>query len=274
MRRAWLLSFLGFALVMPAAADCEYRPEWRGRTIDTYVRDADICLSTLKEGFWIDEQIEAEVFARVNTLRADAGLPELVFRPGLVRPARLHSFDMAQDQFFDHRAPDGRRASDRVAALDRTLIHSEVRENIAAVSGDVEWNQVGELLHNLLVNSQGHLANMLAPDLTHMAMGVVRSEEGAWLTQVFVREEGTFDAPVPIALSADVGPAALPVATLSSWVFRETLYVIAEPDADAETAPAPGHRGDIAIRVVGTRPIDDRSYRIIQLIGPAATLVD
>lgn len=265
---ASLLALLPFSF---AHAACEYRPEWRGTDIATYVPDAEACLAELKDGFWFDEDVEKEVFDRVNAAREDAGLHPLKLRPSLLRPARLHSFDMGQDFFFAHEGPDGRSVGDRVAALDRTLIHSEIRENIAKISGDLNWSETGQILHNILYNSQGHRENMLAPRLTHMAIGIVRAEKGAWITQVFARVEGDFKDPVPPSILRDA--PALPSVKLTDWQYSRTLL---ERDGEEyELLPLdPASVGDGSLRVVGTQTVSELSYKTIKLAGPSVTIVE
>lgn len=141
--------------------------------------------------------MEAEILERINSAREVAGVPLLEMRQALLSPARLHSLDMAQDDFFAHEGQDKRVAADRVAALDRTLIASEIRENIARITGDLNYADSGSLLHSLLINSEGHRKNILSPTVTHVAIGVVRMEKGAWVTQVFANVEGELAAPLP-----------------------------------------------------------------------------
>ncbi|MEM6899586.1 MAG: CAP domain-containing protein [Pseudomonadota bacterium] len=269
MRIALLLLAACFTSATAHTA-CEYRPEWRARDVATYVTDAETCLTELKDGYWFDEAVEREVFDRVNAAREDAGLEPLALRPALLRPARLHSFDMGQDMFFSHDGPDGRSVSDRVSALDRTLVHSELRENIATIGGAFNWTDAGEILHNILYNSNGHRKNMLSPRLTHMAIGVVRTEDGAWITQVFARVEGEFNRDVPAAVSPG---GSLPSVTMADWRFSETIV---ENDGEEQRLSLldPMLRGEARLLVVGTRAIDDFSYQTIKLSGPSITLVD
>ncbi|MEM9669628.1 MAG: CAP domain-containing protein [Pseudomonadota bacterium] len=271
MRIAWLFFFVGILAAPTVSATCEYRPEWRGTDTASYVADARVCLEELKDGFWVDEAVEEEVFDRVNAARRDAGLEPLELREGLLPAARLHSFDMGQDWFFDHKGPDGRSVSDRVAALDRRLMHSEVRENIAQIKGDFDWSETGEILHNILFNSDGHRENMLAPRLTHMAMGIVRTEDGAWITQVFVRKEGELERDAPLSTPASL--SVLPAARLSDWAYRETRLLAGEEELAVGGKPS-DYRGDGQVLVVGTRPIDELQYEIINLIGPSVTVTD
>ncbi|MEM7663293.1 MAG: CAP domain-containing protein [Pseudomonadota bacterium] len=271
MRNLYYSILALFCLIGTADAACEYRPEWRGSDIATYVPDADACLTELKDGFWIDEAVENEVFDQVNAARAEAGLTPLARRRSLLRPARLHSFDMGQDAFFAHNGPDGRSVSDRVAALDRTLVHSEIRENIAKIEGDLNWSETGEILHNILFNSDSHRENMLAPRLTHMAIGLVRTEKGAWITQIFVRVEGEFVDDVPLVMSAK--SPALPTVQLSDWRFSETR--LQNGDSEYQLALLdPMASGDTHLRVVGTRAASEFSYQTIKLAGPTLTLVE
>lgn len=269
MRFALLIVSVCLMAIAPAAATCEYRPEWRGRDTASFVADAEACLAAPKAGFRIDPAVEQEVFDRVNAARREAGRAPLEHREALLRPARLHSFDMAQDWFFAHEGPDGRSVSERVAALDRTLIHSEIRENIAKIGGDLNWADTGEILHNILFESDGHRENMLSPRLTHMAMGVVRTDDGAWITQIFVRLEGQFTRPVPASLSA--AEPQIPGVQMADWAHGETRLLIDNKQYPS-TALDPTLRGEANLIVKGTRALSEFRFESINLIGPSTTL--
>ena len=67
---------------------------------------------------------EQRVMTLLNRLRAAKGLPALRARDSLRDAARVHSVRMLRDDFFAHEDPDGRGATDRVAAVDRLIFTS------------------------------------------------------------------------------------------------------------------------------------------------------
>ena len=105
---------------------------------------------------------------------------------------------MAYNKFFGHESPDGRHHDARVAAFDRSALVEFSAENVAMVEViGGRWNlkrNAVDRLHGNLMDSPGHRANILNPDITDVAMGVVRTESGVWVTQVFVELSGSLPA--------------------------------------------------------------------------------
>lgn len=265
--------FLGTVILGQSAfATCDARSAWRGEHVVHYVPKVEACLEAPNEGFWFDETVEQEIFDLVNGARRAAGLNELAPRRELLPAARIHSFDMAQEEFFDHRGPDGRTTPERVAALDRTLILSQVRENIASIGGALYYEDAGALLHNLLMESDGHRANILAEDLSHMAMGVVRTDNGAWVTQVFVNQSGSLLEPLVLSISAKDG-AALPEARIEGWDFRGLSFSSSEGVEFASDDALDDLRDDANLLVIGQKAVDERALQIIRMKGPLVTFV-
>lgn len=262
------------ALVIgPAVAEaerhCDLRSVWRGDRTASYVPKAQACLVQPTEGFWYDERAEAEILALINATRAEVGLPGLISRPGLLAPARLHSLDMAKEDFVEHEGPDGRSVLQRVQALDRTLIFSEVRENLAAVGGGLDYAETARLLHRILFDSEGHKTNLLAPNVTHVGIGLVRAEEGAWVTEVFVRQEGELSRALPLELEG--GALADIDAALIDWDFGEFRIRTDEGDEYGLDEQGAGESGDAALLVVGekiTETPEKITRQLIKLRGP------
>lgn len=262
-----LITICAVFLALPlAAAECGLRSEWRGENVQHYVPKVQDCLQNPRGEIRFDASVEAEVFDLINAERAKRGLSALVWRDELLAPARIHSFDMAQEGFFDHGGTDGRRVSDRTGALDRTLIQSEIRENIASIGGDLSYENVAGFMHTILMDSDGHRANILAPSVTHIAIGLARKEKGAWITQVFVRQEGEFASDVP--LSVKLGGEPLPSAILNDWAFESIIIRdqngIDLADLDTEVAAA----DNAGVFVRGSKKIDELRRSIIELRGP------
>lgn len=128
------------------------------------------------------ESVRRELFALLNATRREAGLGELTEHAGLREVALAHSRDMADNGFIGHTSPRTGSAVDRVRAA--SLSSGLVLENIGRGYGAQE-------IHRGLMESPGHRANLVNPDVTHVGIGVVAQPEGARtafiVTQVFVR---------------------------------------------------------------------------------------
>lgn len=122
----------------------------------------------------------AEVVRLVNVERAKvAGCPALRVDARLATAARLHSEDMARQNYFSHTSLDGRSPWDRIAAQGYT---GATGENIAA------GYQTPASVMTGWMNSSGHRANIL--NCTSRAIGVgigYGGSYGIYWTQTFGR---------------------------------------------------------------------------------------
>ena len=107
--------------------------------------------------------VEAELFSLLNLERTRAGLPTLLPHPGLRAMAAAHSADMKRTHVFAHISPVTGTPGDRLArAHIETVLAGENLSQAATVAE----------VHNGLMESPGHRANMLAPRFTHVGIGV------------------------------------------------------------------------------------------------------
>lgn len=274
MRALFLATGFLFA-ALPAAA-CKMDVRDRGLTVADYVEAVQPCLQSWPAGFTADAAMEADFLFRVNEERTSRGLKPLRFRPELLDAARFQSLDMAYNKFFGHESPDGRHHFERVAAFDRSALVEYSAENVAMVEViGGRWNltrNAVDRLHGNLMDSPGHRANILNPDITDVAMGVVRTESGVWVTQVFLELSGSLPAPLPVRMRA--GQRLNMTPTLRGWSFQHF------------DAKLPGNRyaiingaipnalsGDIELTAYGkTRGEKPGMYYIIRLPGPAVTV--
>lgn len=135
----------------------------------------------------INESMEREFAALVNSERTSQGLAPLAVSLSIRDLARTWSGTMADQGRISH------------------------NPNLAAQIGAVDprWQAIGEnvgvggsvsSLHQALMNSDGHRANILGR-WTHVTVGVVVYSNRIWLTQNFLRTSTTHalvgDAPVP-----------------------------------------------------------------------------
>lgn len=132
--------------------------------------------------------MERALLRRLNAARAREDLEPVSLHPGLAEVARSHSRDMIDTGFVGHTSPTTGEAPDRVA---RAGYRSGlVLENIGRGYSARE-------IHEGLLASPGHRANILNRDVTHVGVGVVSETEGSRqafvATQVFVRMNREID---------------------------------------------------------------------------------
>lgn len=112
-----------------------------------------------------DPELERAMGERVNRDRAGNGLPPLTWDPDLADVARYHAADMREHRFFAHDSPTSGSLDDRMAKAG--YLASVARENLAE-GPDVDRAEDG------LLKSPGHHANIMANDVTHLGVGIVR----------------------------------------------------------------------------------------------------
>ncbi len=123
-----------------------------------------------------DTDGETAMLARINALRAEAGLAELTRDEHLDAAARTHSVDMAWHQMVEHVSPRTGTPADRVNATG--LTPTGLAENIA-------FNHTAAQAQEGLEASAPHKQNMLAAGMTHVGISVVFADGGVYATQVF-----------------------------------------------------------------------------------------
>lgn len=154
---------------------------------------------------------ETEVIELVNVERAARNLHALSYSEELTVAARLHSQDMAAQNYFSHTSLDGRLFSERIAAAGYE--YQSCGENIAAGYATPAAVVDGWM------NSDGHRANILDPDYCDIGVGYAAAEAAKYAhywTQDFGRRAGATACPKPaIAPPAAEGiePIAAPPAT-------------------------------------------------------------
>lgn len=140
---------------------------------------------------WPEEYARSEeaVLAQVNALRARGAtcggatlpaVPPLAMSPELRQAARLHSADMATQNYFDHTSQGGRSFGQRAA--EAGYRGAPVGENIAAGSAGAEATFTQWL------NSPGHCQNMMSGRATEIGIGHAYDDGaryGHYWTQVF-----------------------------------------------------------------------------------------
>ncbi|MEO6193168.1 MAG: CAP domain-containing protein [Thermoanaerobaculia bacterium] len=108
-------------------------------------------------------KIAADLLARVNAVRRNAGLPPFASNPLLDRISQEHAEDMLMRSYSGHRTPEGLGPSDRARADGYKV---GIGENIVEQRFSVE-----EALEAWL-GSPGHRRNILDPGCREMGLGL------------------------------------------------------------------------------------------------------
>ena len=275
-RRAFLAAVSVFLMAAPSEAItpaiCSLDIEARSDNVADYVESARICLKKPPVGFSFDPRLEQRFVDLVNQERRKRGLSALRVRPDLLGSSRFMSLDMGVNKFFDHTSPDGRIVSDRVAAFDRRALISFTAENLAmleVVRGPFNLDRDAvPRLHKNLMESPGHRKNILRPDITDISIGVVTTDKGIWVTQVFLDLNGTLSSAVPVRLKQ--GAPVVAEARLKDWTFKR-YDAATDPNSFVPLSSAPP--GNVGLAAYSEKPgRTSRQIYTIRLIGPAITI--
>jgi uncharacterized protein YkwD len=125
-----------------------------------------------------DPIAERQLFDLVNEERTQRGFGALVWDDRLVPVARAHSEEMFKLRYFSHDSPVAGSPFDRLRTAGIT--YSRAGENLA-------YAQSVAVAHRALMNSPGHRENVLRPEFTRMAIGVMNAGlYGRMVTQLFL----------------------------------------------------------------------------------------
>ncbi|QQZ11120.1 CAP domain-containing protein [Heyndrickxia vini] len=119
---------------------------------------------------------EKQVVDLTNKERAKNGLPALKIDNELSKVARTKSNDMAKNKYFDHTSPTYGSPFDMMKKFG--ISYRSAGENIAM------GQRSPEEVVNAWMNSEGHRANILNKNYTHIGVGYV--ENGNYWTQEFI----------------------------------------------------------------------------------------
>ena len=132
--------------------------------------------------------LEHAIYQEVNNRREAAGLEPFVHSERVRLIARLHSYDMAERDFFDHTNPDGQGSLERHKEFNGC---ENTNENIFKWSRITTYNntKIAEETVDWWSDSEGHNTSMLTPYDKVTGVGVHVTEDGdLYVTQNFCRE--------------------------------------------------------------------------------------
>ena len=109
----------------------------------------------------------------LNKARKEKGMSELKINQDLCRAARYHSFDMGEQNYFEHASYDRNESTGRLEKVCGTFTRinkfaKSYGENIAAGNG------TGERTYEQWYNSPGHYGNMFNPKFKTIGVGYVK----------------------------------------------------------------------------------------------------
>jgi uncharacterized YkwD family protein/spore coat assembly protein SafA len=121
--------------------------------------------------------IEQEVTKLVNVERTKVGLPALKSDWELARVAEYKSQDMRDKNYFSHTSPT--YGSPFTMMKNFGITYKSAGENIA------KGQRTAAEVVQAWMNSEGHRANILSKNFTHIGVGYV---EGNYWTQMFIQK--------------------------------------------------------------------------------------
>jgi uncharacterized protein YkwD len=146
----------------------------------------------------VASELEQHVAASINSERAAAGLPALKVEAHLNAAAQDHSDWMGETGSFTHAGEDDSSPTDRIGDAGFPLTGSwGTAENIAytSIEGNLDTEEV-DRMHEGLMNSPEHRANILNPDVSYLGVGISVghadgvSEPVAYMTEDFGDTDG------------------------------------------------------------------------------------
>jgi len=152
--------------------------------------------------------VRERVLQFINTERADAGLNQLNLDELGCKVAGAHAFDMAAHQFLGHWGSDGRKPYHRYSFAGGT---DAVQENVSRADylSSVTPNAIGEDLRDMHLAmydetppDDGHRQSILAPQHTHLGIGIALSGNSLRLVELFLARYLQLD-PIPRTAKAN-----------------------------------------------------------------------
>lgn len=200
----------------------------------------------------VDRDGEADMLARINALRAEAGAPPLVRHDGLDDAARVHSLDLASHGQLVHVSPrtGDPNARARAAGVSSLRIAQNIARH-ATTAGALES----------IVSSAPHRAQLLDSGFTHVGLASVAGAEGVYVTQVLAQL-----APLPAELPPpavseglprfEVDPRTSPVNPQAAEVELRTSPATPQaPAVELRTSSATPQAPEVELRTNPAEPL-------------------
>lgn len=178
--------------------------------------------------------IESLIFNKTNEQRKNNGLSPVKFDDGLSKLARQHSKNMLDNNFFSHTDNQGLGPSDRKNRYYPELFGG-IFENIYNISGFLpETNEkIADTIVTGWMNSPGHRENILNKGITHLGVGVSKTNDRIYATQNFADAQALFFDSVPKNLKTP-GPLSLKFKFMGNFDKNKLSVFVDFPDKTKE----------------------------------------
>ncbi|MEL6641603.1 MAG: CAP domain-containing protein [Pseudomonadota bacterium] len=198
----------------------------------------------------IADEYERYMLELINAERAAVGAPPLQLEQNLNLAADRHSLWMLDADVFSHTGVGGSSATQRMRDAGFDFSGSwRSAENIAVQSerGSSGIMDDVEDLHDSLMNSPGHRANILNPDLDYIGIGIHLGDfdfnsgtyESVIVTQNFASTGGDVDLDLGEQPQQTVSQAPVALAQTPAEPMDEAPQTPVTPVSDEEEAPEP-----------------------------------
>lgn len=186
----------------------------------------------------VADDLERHMLELINHERTSRDLDALVLELNLNVAADAHSQWMSDADTFSHTGVNGSSPTERMRDADMNLAGAwGTAENIAAVSLNANGSFLDEVerLHTNLMNSTGHRANILNPDMDFLGLGIVLGPlsydtdsgeivlDSMLVTQNFARTSGTVDLDLSGSGNAEAIDGSKGDDTISGGAGNDTL---------------------------------------------------
>ena len=199
---------------MTRAASRHWRPR-RLRALGPALLAAAIICAWSGSAAAAEQDPESGFVTNINLERSARGLPPLGSADDLVAVARAHSAGMARSRRLEHNS----RLAVQVDGWDR------LAENVG-------FGRSVDELHPAFMSSVDHRRHILDPRLVEIGVGVIRSGNQLWVTQVFRQ-------PSPALLTVSSPPASSPPQPIPDPFPAQVLPPYAPPAAVIEGSSSP-----------------------------------
>ncbi|WP_171100816.1 CAP domain-containing protein [Ruegeria sp. HKCCD7255] len=192
----------------------------------------------------VASNLERQMLTLINTERAAHGLSPVKLELRLNKAAEDHSTWMLNQDIFSHTGVGGSTPWDRMEDAGFDFSGSwRATENIAwqSIRGAPGLSDDVVDLHNALMNSPGHRANILDPNVTVVGIGIEVGNFNGWNAIMVTQNFARTSAPVQLDTGATPPPPSAPAPAPSDPV--------ASPVDPAPTDPDPVEKFVVAGRV-------------------------
>jgi Ca2+-binding RTX toxin-like protein len=171
---------------------------------------------------------ERQMLALINAERTSRGLDPLQLELRLNESAEDHSTWMLEKDVFSHTGSGGSSAGDRMRDAGFQFSGSWTwAENIAWGSerGEPGLEDDVEFLHEALMNSAGHRANILSPNVEVVGIGIATGEYDGFSALMITQNFARTSAPLQLDIGKSSGPAPATPPEPDAPSASEPVYV-------------------------------------------------